>query len=37
MDLKPGRMRWYFIARNERGERVKGEGVIEQLAEVAEQ
>ena len=29
--LEAGKMKWYFVGRNERGERVKGEAIIETL------
>ncbi len=37
MNLVPRRMKWYDIARTEKGERVKGEAVVEQLAEIADE
>jgi hypothetical protein len=33
-DLRPGRMRWYFIGVDEKGRRVKGEAVIELKGEI---
>ncbi len=33
--LRHVRMRWYFIARDAEGRRIKGEAIVEQVAEVA--
>jgi hypothetical protein len=35
--LAPGRVMWYYIGTNERGERVKGQAVVESLAELVEE
>jgi hypothetical protein len=35
-EVKASKARWYYIATNDKGERVKGEAVIEQLGEIAQ-